>query len=218
MTFRDREDAGLQLAERLAQLELRDPVVLAIPRGGIVIGDVLARKLGAELDVVLSRKLRAPGQPELAIGAIGEDGGRYVDAQIRSLAGADDAYLERECRHQLEEIERRREFIRAVRPQAAVAHRSVIVTDDGLATGSTMIGALEVVRTRDPHEMIVAVAVGASERVSEIERRCDRVVCLLQPETFYAISEFFEDFTQVDDAQVIDVLRASVAGAPGVNA
>lgn len=205
--FLDREDAGRQLVDKLRGLELHDPVVLAIPRGGVVIGAVLARELEAELDVVLSRKLRAPGQPELAIGAIAEDGAVYLNGFARRMTGATDEYLAEERRRQLDEIARRRELVRTVRPRARLKDRSVIVTDDGIATGSTMIAALDVIRGQEPREVIVAVPVAPPDGLEEIRRRCDRLICLLAPPDFYAIGQFYQEFEQVDDEQVIALLR-----------
>ena len=144
--FRDREDAAHLLVQRLEGHPFHDPVVLAIPRGGVVIGAVLARELRAELDVVLSRKLRAPFQPELAIGAVAEDGQVYLELGVREALELTDGYLSEEQRYQLVEIERRKKLFRKVRPPVTVKGRSAIVTDDGIATGSTMIAALETIR------------------------------------------------------------------------
>ncbi len=205
--FRNREDAARQLAQRLKGRELHEPLVLAIPRGGGVTGAVLARELGAELDVVLSRKLRAPFQPELAVGAISEDGRVYLNHYAQEVLDLTDDYLAEERRHQLGEIARRKKLFRGVRPEAPVAGRSVIVTDDGIATGSTMIAALQAVKTQNPGEVIVAVPVASPDRLAEVRRWCDDVVCLLSPETFWAIGQFYEDFTQVEDEEVVQLLR-----------
>jgi len=209
--FRDREDAAFQLAMKLKHRTLRDPLVLAIPRGGVVTGAVLAEELDAELDVVLCRKLRAPWQPELAIGAVSEDGRVYVHCNAQETICPSEAYLAEERRYQLAEIARRRALFRSVRPAAAIADRSIIVTDDGIATGSTMIAALQTVRGHGPHELIVAVPVAAPDQLKEIRRWCDEVVCLFCPDTFWAIGQFYVDFTQVDDAQVVDILNAAAA-------
>lgn len=205
--FHNREDAAFQLARKLKGRELHDPVVLAIPRGGVVTGAVLAHKLGAELDVVLSRKLRAPGQPELAIGAITEDGQVYLNHYAKESLDVLKDYLAEERRHQLAEIARRKKLFRGVRPKPALAGRSVLVTDDGIATGSTMIAALQAVKTQNPREVIVAVPVASPDRLEEVRRWCDDVVCLLSPETFWAIGQFYEDFTQVEDEEVVKLLR-----------
>jgi hypothetical protein len=205
--FRNREDAGRQLAERLKQRTLSNPLVLGIPRGGVVIGAVLARELGAELDVVLARKLRAPGQPELAIGAIAEDGQMHLNRLGQELTGDMPEYVDEEHTLQQAEIKRRQRLFRKVRPQAAIQGRSVIVTDDGIATGATMLAALQVLRSQGPLEIIVAVPVGSPDRLVEVEPYCDELVCLLCPDDFWAIGQFYRDFQQVDDESVIELLR-----------
>jgi predicted phosphoribosyltransferase len=207
--FRNREDAARQLAEKLKGRDLHDPLVLAIPRGGVVTGAVLAQEIGADLDVVLSRKLRAPGQPELAIGAVSEDGRAYLNQYAQEVMDLAHDYLIDERRHQLSEIRRRKQLFRAVRPQAPIAGRSVIVTDDGIATGSTMIAALQVVKAQNPREVIVAVPVASPDRLEEVRRWCDEVVCLLSPQDFWAIGQFYADFQQVEDKQAIDLLRGA---------
>jgi predicted phosphoribosyltransferase len=207
--FRDREDAARKLAERLKGRPLRDPLVLAIPRGGVVTGAVLARELGAELDVVLARKLRAPDQPELAVGGVGEDGQVYLNHHAEALLDLSAEYLAQERRHQLVEIARRQKLLRAVRPPAPIRGRSVLVTDDGIATGSTMIAALQVIKGQNPAELIVAVPVAPPERLAEIRRRCDDVVCLLAPDLFWAVGQFYAEFPQVEDAEVVELLRAT---------
>jgi predicted phosphoribosyltransferase len=210
--FRDREDAGIQLAEALKHRRLYDPLVLAIPRGGIVVGAVLARQLGAELDVILSRKLRAPDQPELAVGAVSEDGQIYLNDCGRNLVNLTQGYLQTECTHQLAEIARRQRLFRRVRTQAPIAGRSVIVTDDGIATGATMNAALRTLRSRKPREIIVAVPVSSPERLREIEAWCDDVVCLLAPPEFWAVGQFYENFKPVEDEQVVRSLQESSDG------
>ena len=211
--FHDRKDAARKLARKLKARKLHDPIVLAIPRGGVVTGAVLAQELGAELDIVLSRKLRAPEQPEFAIGAISEDGQIYLNPSVAGLIARSNDYLNQERHHQLAEISRRKKLFREVRPQAPVAGRSVIVTDDGIATGSTMIAALQVVKTQNPREIIVAVPVVPPDRLEEIRRWCDDVVCLHCPETFWAIGQFYDDFRQVEDEEVVEMLRSAGAGS-----
>jgi predicted phosphoribosyltransferase len=213
--FRNRKDAARQLAQRLKGRELHDPLVLAIPRGGVVTGAVLARELGAELDVVLSRKLRAPMEPEFAVGAISEDGQVYLNRYAHEVLNLTEDYLAAERRHQLGEIARRKKLFRGVRSQAPIAGRSVIVTDDGIATGSTMIAALQAVRTQNPCEVIAAVPVASPDRLVEVHHWCDDVVCLLAPEDFYAIGQFYLDFSQVEDDEVVKLLREfAPAGVP----
>lgn len=218
--FRNREDAGMQVAALLQGRAWREPLVLAIPRGGVAVGAVLARELGADLDVVLARKLRAPGQPELALGAISESGEVYLNNVAREFGDSLAPYLEEEKRHQLAEIVRRRQMFRHVRAPAPMQGRSILVTDDGIATGSTMLAALQVVAGNSPHEVIVAVPVASPDRLVEISRHCDEVVSVLRPRDFWAIGQFYEDFTQVEDEEVIALLRPfglrSTAAAQGV--
>lgn len=216
--FVNREDAAHQLAQRLKGRELHDPLVLAIPRGGVVTGAELARELGAELDVVLSRKLRAPGQPELAIGAVTEDGRVYLNRFAQEVLDLTDEYLAEERDHQLAEIARRQRLFRGVRPKAPVAGRSVIVTDDGIATGATMIAALQVVKAEGARDIIVAVPVASPDRLAEVRRWCDEVVCLLAPKRFWAIGQFYGDFTQVEDEQVVTLLREFASAPQATNA
>ncbi len=211
--FLNREDAARQLAEKLKGRALHDPLVLAIPRGGVVTGAVLARELGAELDVVLSRKLRAPSQPELAVGAVSEEGQVYLNPDVEELVEGKGAYLAEERRHQLAEIARRKKLFRSARPQAPVAGRSVIVTDDGIATGATMIAALQAVRALGPRELIVAVPVASPERLAEARLWCDDAVCLLCTEDFWAVGQFYEDFDQVEDEEALEMIRRAVPAA-----
>ena len=215
--FRDRADAGRRLAAKLKNWPLHDPVVLGIPRGGVAIGAVLANELGAELDVVLSRKLRAPGQPELAIGALSETGAVDLNDRISQVLDLDDNYLKEEIRTQKREIARRQRLFRQVRPRASLSDRSVIVTDDGIATGSTMIAALKVLRQQQPREVIVAVPVATADRLAEVRPFCDRLMCLLQPESFLAIGQFYRDFTQLSDTDVLALLAPRVR-EPGPSA
>jgi predicted phosphoribosyltransferase len=211
--FCNREDAARQLADRLKGRELCDPLILAIPRGGVVTGAVLARELGADLDVVLSRKLRAPGQPELAIGAVSENGQVYLNHHGQEFVDLMKAYLAHERRFQLDEIARRKRLYRGVQPQAPVTGRSVIITDDGIATGSTMIAALQAIKTQSPREVLVAVPVASPIRLAEVGRWCDEVICLLAPEGFWAISQFYKNFTQAEDQEVLQILGEFVPAA-----
>lgn len=186
---------------------MHDPVVLAIPRGGVEVGAVIARVLGAELDVVLSRKLRAPHQPELALGAVGEDGDLYLEIDREMLRGDEGDYLEREREFQLSEIERRRRLFRGDLPAAGVRDRTVIVTDDGVATGATLIAALRWIRKRGPRELIVAVPVAPRDTAELIARHCDRLICPLVREDFVAVGQFYRRYPEVSDQRVVELLR-----------
>jgi predicted phosphoribosyltransferase len=211
--FRDREKAAERLALQFKGRALRQPLVLAIPRGGIVLGAVLAKTLDAELDVTLSRKLRSPDEPEIAVGAISENGDVYLISNADPLWEQSedyDAYLEQERRHQLAEIARQKQLFRSIRPQSSVANRSVIITDDGIATGSTMIAALKTIRVQHPYELIVAVPVAAAASLAAVRELCSEVVCLEKPRIFRAIGEFYEDFSPVKDEDVARLLRESV--------
>ncbi len=212
--FRDREDAARQLAALLKGRNFQDPLVVAIPRGGVVLGAILAQALNAELDVTLARKLRAPGQAELAVGAVSETGEVFLNPSlVDSLSGLEE-YLAREKNHQMAEIARRARLFRGVRPHAPIQGRSIILTDDGIATGSTMIAALHAVRGQKPREVIVAVPVAAPDRLREICPLCDEVVCPLQTRHLMAVGQFYQDFRQVEDEEVVELLRSSMPACP----
>lgn len=212
--FRDRQDAAEQLAHKLRELDLHDPVVLAIPRGGVAIGAVLAEALDAELDVALTRKLRAPSQPELAIGAVAEDGQVLLDPRAHDIADVTDAYIKEETATQLRNLAERSERFRAVRPAAKRSGRSVIITDDGIATGATMIAALQLARTHGPYELIAAVPVAPPTTLDVIARQCDRTICVAAPPDFRALSQYYERFDPVDEAHAVDLVRRAYNANP----
>jgi len=216
--FRDRTDAGEQLVARFKGRTLHDPLVLAIPRGGVIVGAVLAKALHADLDVILSRKLRAPGQPELALGAVSESGEVYLEHHSAHDAKWFQEYIDEELTEQLNEIARRRNLFRSVLPPAPVEGRSIILTDDGLATGATMIAAAKVVKAQRPREVIVAVPVASPDRLNEVRQFCSDALCVLQPRHFHAIGQFYEDFTQIEDEEVVALLREVAARHGGVAA
>lgn len=211
-TFLDREQAGWMLVARLRDHGIgagctTRPLVLAIPRGGVEVGAVIARGLAADLDVVLARKLRAPGQPELALGAVSETGEVFLNHFAAALSDAGEAWIGAERQRQMAEIERRRAMVRAVRPAAPVAGRTVIVTDDGLATGATMIAALRTVRAAGPERVVVALPVASPDRLPAIEPLCDRLECLLEPAGFLAVGQYYASFEEVTDDRVVALLR-----------
>ncbi|MEW6314361.1 MAG: phosphoribosyltransferase family protein [Pseudomonadota bacterium] len=206
MLFRNRDDAAHQLAKKLAPFRGQRPLVLAIPRGAVPMAKIIARELDGELDVVLVRKLRAPGNPEFALGAIDETGWTYLGEQAFGYGG-NDAYLEQEKQAQLAVMRERRAQYTPVRPPHDPAGRVVIVIDDGLATGSTMIAALHALRAKNPQRLVCAVPVAPPETVKKIMPYADEVVCLAMPDYFYAVGQFYLDFPQVSDEEVIDALR-----------
>lgn len=206
MRFRDRADAAGKLAAALDACRGKSPLVLAIPRGAVPMGRVLAAELGGELDIVLVRKLRAPDSPELAVGAIDESGWAYVADYARSV-GADDAYLREEKTRQLETLRRRRAQYTPQRAPHDAAGRIAIVVDDGLATGATMIAALHAVRAKKPARLICAVPVAAPESLEKVRPYADEVVCLATPREFHAVSQFYDAFPQVEDEEVVQLLQ-----------
>ena len=210
MAFRDRIDAARRLGEALRAYEGTKPVVLAIPRGAVPMGRVLAQRLGGQLDVVLVRKLGSPGSPEFAIGAVDESGWRYV-APYASQYGGDEAYLERECARQLEVMRERRKLYTPGHPPVDVAGRTAIVVDDGLATGATMLAALHAVRERRPARLVCAVPVASREALELVRPHADEVVCLDAPEWFGAVGQFYASFPQVEDEEVVRLLAAQPA-------
>jgi putative phosphoribosyl transferase len=209
--FRDRREAGVALARRLAGLELADPVVLALPRGGVPVAVEVARELHAPLDLLLVRKIGAPMQPELAVAAI-VDGAQHdlvVDDETLAWSGATREYVDAEAQRQLVEIERRRRLYLGAREPVEIAGRTAIVVDDGIATGTTVRAALKALRRRHPARLVLAVPVAPREAVAELGREVDQLVCLETPQWFRAVGAHYDDFTQVEDDEVIDLLAGA---------
>lgn len=206
--FRDRKDAASRLAERLQAYRGKNPLILAIPRGAVPMARIIADQLGGELDVVLVRKLRAPQQPELAIGSVNESGWTYR-SDYAELYGADAAYIATEKRAQMETIRRRRAQYTPIRPPIDTKGRIVIVIDDGLATGATMISALHGLRAGKPAKLICAVPVAPPDTLDKVAALADEVVCLEAPAFFQAVGQFYQHFPQVDDDEVIDILKGT---------
>ncbi len=201
MRFKDRLDAGRSLALALDKYGGTNPLVLAIPRGAVPMGALIATALGGQLDVVLVRKLGAPFNPELAVGAVEEGGWRYI-APYAERIGADTTYLEQEAAEQMEVIRRRRALYTPKRGPYDVEGRVVIVVDDGLATGASMKAALHAIRQRHPQRLVCAVPVAAPDSLDDIRPLADEIVCLYAPEGFRAVGMYYTDFPQVEDAEV----------------
>ena len=207
MQFRNRAETAQLLGQRLAKYRGQHPLVLAIPRGAVPMGRIIADALGGELDVVLVRKLGAPGNGEFAIGSVDESGWTYV-ADHAASAGADAAYIEAEKKAQMEVLRRRRTEYTPVRPPIDPVGRVVIVVDDGLATGATMISALHALRTKSPSKIVVAVPVSPPDTLRKVEVLADETICLSAPAHFAAVGQFYQEFNQVSDAEVIAILRS----------
>jgi putative phosphoribosyl transferase len=207
MLFRDRADAGRKLAARLRPYAGRDDVlVLGLPRGGIPIAYEVARALGAPLDVFVVRKLGVPGQEELAMGAIATGGVRVVNRDVVDALHIPPDVLDRVAAQELRELERRERSYRGDRPEPHVAGKTVILVDDGLATGSTMRAAVAALRAQDPARVMVAVPVAAPSTCEELRREVDDIVCLATPEPFLAVGRFYDDFSQTTDEEVRELL------------
>lgn len=213
--FRDRRDGGRVLAEALEPYRSRDPLVLGIPRGGVVVAAEVARHLGAEMDVLVARKLGAPGQPELAIGAVTADGGRWLNGALVSSLGVDAGVLDEITQAEMAEAHAREARFRGVRPPPEVKGRVVILVDDGFATGATVRAAARALRRKKPARLVLAAPVGAPDTCYELLAEADEVVCPHQPSPFRAVGLFYERFDQTEDEEVAALLaEARVDAAP----
>lgn len=210
--FEDRRDAGRSLAEAVGRLVLDRPIVLALPRGGVPVAAEVAAALGAPLDILVVRKLGAPWQPELAIGAIASGGIRVLnEALVEQIPGLDEDAIEAIAGKEADELLRRERAYRGDRPYPALGDRDVLLVDDGMATGATMRAAVEAVRSRSPARVIVAVPTGSPDAVVDVGRLADKVICLESPAFFYAVGQFYRDFAQTTDAEVRDCLERFAA-------
>ncbi len=212
MRFADRLDASEQLAKALVGFAGTDAVVLAIPRGGVIVGEVVARELGVPLDVVIPRKIGAPGNPELGLGAIAP-GVRVLDERLIHILRVSDGYLEREIEAEEREIERRQHVYRSGRPPVDVAGRIAIVVDDGVATGGTATAALRWAKAEGAAKVVLAVPVAPAAGLGRLSGEADELIVLAAPEPFYAVGEWYQRFEQTEDAEVVAAL-ARAAGEP----
>lgn len=211
--FRDRVEAGRLLAQQVARLGLAAPVVVALPRGGIPVAAQLAQTLHAPLELMIVRKLGAPGQPELAVGAVADADPPEVvlDERLAAITGADRGVLEAAMLQALKEIARRREVYLRGRAQLALEGRDVVVVDDGIATGASMKAALRASRRRKPARLVLAVPVASQESLEELSPLVEQVVCLARPQPFHSVGAHYADFRQVEDDEVLALLDAADA-------
>ena len=205
--FTDRRHAGQELGHALHRYAGTNPIVLALPRGGVPIGREIASALDAELDVLIIRKLGAPNNPEFAIGAVGEGGAVVLDEQTVVSMHMDDATLERIVTETRREIDRRVDAYRRGRSLPSLAGRTVIIVDDGLATGSTAAAAVEVIKSLGAEDIVLAVPTGSHQAVTLLRDRCDEVICLEEPPWFGSVGAQYESFPQVSDEEVLALLR-----------
>ena len=208
--FVDRRAAGRELAREVRSLDLSDPVILALPRGGVPVGFEVAKALGAPLDILIVRKIGAPGNEEYGIGALvdGASPQVVIDEAAARMVGATREYIDLQVARQLAEIERRRR-IYSTAPAVPLNGRDVILVDDGIATGGTVRAALQGLAKAGSRRIVLAVPLAPADTLHQLEQMCDRVVCLVSPSPFYGVGMHYGDFTQTEDAEVISLLAAS---------
>jgi len=221
MLFADRVEAGSRLAaelvRRLPRIRDEDPLVLAIPRGGVPVGYEVARAIDAPLDLFIARKLGAPGHEELGIGAVAPGGTRFLDEDAIRMLDVSNAYVEEVTRKELAELERRLRRFRGDRPPPRIEGRSVVLVDDGLATGVTALASLTALRLQQPRRLVFAAPVCSVEGARAVARQADDVVCVATPERFFGVGAWYHDFTQTTDEEVVELLetRGQESGVRG---
>lgn len=207
LRFVDRADAGRTLAMDLNHYQGQNVLVLGIPRGGVPVAAEVAKALEAELDVIVARKLGAPGQPELAIGAVTANGGRFLNDDVINAIGVRKEYLEEVTEAEMTEAHSREERFRGGRPPVAIQGRTVIVVDDGLATGATMRASVRSVRKHEPAWLVAAIPVGSQEACAALRHEVDEFVCLYEPEAFGAVGYYYDNFEPTLDDEVREILQ-----------
>lgn len=205
--FVDRREAGRLLGEELKDLRGQRAVVLGVPRGGVVVAQELARTIDAVMDIVLAHKLRTPGHPELALGSVAEDGKLFLDEMLMQEFGVTGDYIRVEKATQMAEMARRTVLVRQVLAKIPLAGRIVVVTDDGVATGATTKAALWAVRQENPKRLIAAIPVGALHTIRKLTQLADELICLRAPLSFSAVGQFYNDFSAVEDSEMLRILR-----------
>ncbi len=205
--FKSREDAGRQLAEQLMEFKEKNPLILGIPRGGVVTAKYIAQHLEAEMDIVLTHKIGAPRNPELAIGAVMENGNYFVNEKMASYAMADENYIKKEKNAEQERLKKNVDTFRKVKTRIPLENRIVIITDDGLATGATMRAALQAAKQELPELLIAAVPVAPQDALESVSQIADKTICLKVPSYFGALSMFYSSFSQIEDDEVSEILK-----------
>ncbi|MFY9113674.1 MAG: phosphoribosyltransferase [Dethiobacteria bacterium] len=205
--FVDREDAGKKLAVKMLSYDWHEPLILGVPRGGVAIARSLWEQLGGELDLYITRKIGAPMQPELAVGAVSADGRITLNHEVISGLNISPAYIKRQAAREQEEIRRRLQVYRGARPLPLFAGRQIVLVDDGVATGSTLMAALKGLRENDPAEIILAVPVGPPDTLYRLGTEADEMFYLAAPSRFSAVGQFYERFEQVKDDEVVKILN-----------
>ena len=206
MIFRDRLDAGERLAGLLSDYEGERTAVIAIPRGGVEVGYVVASKLSSPLEVTVPRKIGSPADPELAVGAIAEDGTIYIDEEVSKMIGIRDDWIKIEAERELQEVKRRIEVYRGGKPLPSLKGYTILLVDDGIATGATIIATARFLRKLEPEKLVIAAPVAPPEAVPKLSREADDLRFVETPSPFFAIGQFYQDFSQLSDAQVLEYL------------
>ncbi len=205
--FADRLEAGKRLAKELLEYKDKDSVAIAIPRGGVVVADQVAKELGCPLDLIITRKIGAPGNPELAVGAVAGVNKVIINEGIKRSLRVSKEYLQAEVARQLEEIDRRRRMYLGEKSPLSLKDKFVILIDDGLATGYTAMVAISAIRKEQPAKIILAVPVAPQDTCQLLSGKADKIVCLIMPEVFFAVGQFYVDFSQTTDDEVIEIMK-----------